>query len=62
MNGRGVFLSTKMGRFMATLDPRLLLMLAVRVLNRDQSQSAFSRDADRERLASGLTESAREDW
>ena len=32
MNGRGVFSSKKMGRFIATLDPRLLLMLAVRVL------------------------------
>ena len=31
-NGRGVFLSTKMGRFIATLDPRLLLMFAVKVL------------------------------
>ena len=42
MNGRGVFLSTKMGRFMATLEPRLLLMFAVKVLDWDKHQSSSS--------------------
>ena len=41
MKGRGVFLSKNIGRFMATLEPRLLLMLAVKVLNGDESQSSF---------------------
>jgi len=36
MNGRGVFSSTNIGRFIATLELRLLLILAVRVLNRDE--------------------------
>jgi len=33
MNGRGVFSSKKMGRLMATFEPRRLRMLAVSVLS-----------------------------
>ena len=64
MNSRGVFSSTKIGRLIATLDPRLLLMFAVRVLySKTGPQSSFvSRDEDRERFASTLTENARADW
>lgn len=32
MKGRGTFSSGKMGRLMATLDPRLVRIFAVRVL------------------------------
>ena len=42
MNGRGVFLSTKMGRFIATLEPRLFLMFAVNVLDWDEHQLSIS--------------------
>jgi len=42
MNGRGVFLSMNIGRFIATLEPRLLLMLAVKVLNTDAQTSSLT--------------------
>jgi hypothetical protein len=43
MNGRGVFSSKKIGRLIATLDPRLLRMFAVKVLysKRDLSHPSF---------------------
>ena len=41
MKGRGVSLSANIGRFIATLEPRLLLIFAVKVLNEDGSQQSF---------------------
>lgn len=38
MNGRGVFSSKKMGRLIATFEPRLVLMFAVRVLDHGEDQ------------------------
>ena len=42
MNGRGVFSSKKMGRFIATLEPRLSLVFAAMVLDWDKRHTSFS--------------------
>src|SRR5437588_863545 len=52
-NGRGVDLSTNMGRLMATFDPRRLLMFAVKVLERHHTNPIIGKHAEEKQTSQG---------